>query len=174
MVKSIIVAKATNNAIGLNNDLPWRLPSDLKHFKQTTSGHHVIMGRKTFESLGKPLPGRTHIILTRNESFRAPDGHYAVRNLEDAFSIGKSKKLDKIFILGGAEIYEMALPFTDELIITEVHSSPEADTFFPTIDTDQWFEKSRERIDKKNTNDEFDLDFVVYLRKNPKNEFSSK
>ncbi|HSI76822.1 MAG TPA: dihydrofolate reductase [Lunatimonas sp.] len=166
MVKSIIVAKATNNAIGVNNNLPWHLPSDLKHFKQTTSGHHVIMGRKTFESLGKPLPGRTHIILTRNESFRAPKGHYVVHSLEEAFDIGKSKNLDKIFILGGAEIYGMALPFTDELIITEVHANPEADTFFPPIDPDQWVEKSRERIDKKNTADEFDLDFVVYHRKN--------
>lgn len=165
MVKSIIVAKATNNAIGLNNDLPWHLPSDLKHFKKTTAGHHVIMGRKTFESLGKPLPGRTHIILTRNETFQAPQGHHAVQRLEDAFEIGESKKLDKIFILGGAEIYEMALPFTDEMIITEVHANPEADTFFPTIDRDQWVEKSRERINKENTSDEFDLDFVVYHRK---------
>lgn len=165
MIKSIIVAKATNNAIGLNADLPWHLPSDLKHFKLTTSGHHVIMGRKTFESLGKPLPGRTHIILTRNESFHAPKGHYSVQSLEEALRIGESKKLDKIFILGGAEIYKMALPFTDEMIITEVYANPEADTFFPSIDIDQWIEKSRERIDKKNTSDEFDLDFVVYHRK---------
>jgi dihydrofolate reductase len=168
LIKSIIVAKAANNAIGINNDLPWHLPSDLKHFKQTTSGHHVIMGRKTFESLGRPLPGRTHIILTRNESFKVPQGHYSVRTLEEAFSIGESKSLDKIFILGGAEIYKMALPYTDELIITEVHASPEADTFFPSIDGSQWEEKSRERIDKQNTADEFDLDFVVYNRKIPK------
>ena len=164
------MAKASNNAIGLNNELPWHLPSDLKHFRKTTTGHHVIMGRKTFESFGKPLPGRTHIILTRNESFHAPHGHYAVQNLEAAFNIGKSKNLDKIFILGGAEIYEMALPYTDELVITEVHANPEADTFFPTIEADQWVEKSRQHLDKKNTADQFDLDFVVYSRKAPINE----
>jgi dihydrofolate reductase len=160
----IIVAKATNNAIGLNNNLPWHLPTDLKHFKKTTAGHHVIMGRKTFESLGKPLPGRTHIILTRNNSFSPPPGHYAVGNLEDALKIGFEKGLEKMFVLGGAEIYEKALPFTDELIITEVHANPEADTYFPALIADQWIEKSREKIDSSNTADQYNLDFVVYSR----------
>ena len=123
------------------------------------------MGRKTFESFGKPLPGRTHIILTRNESFRPPEGHYAVQNLEDALKIAYEKGLEKVFILGGAEIYAMALPYTQELIITEVHATPEADTFFPAIVPQEWTEISREKIDKTNTADQYDLDFVVYSRK---------
>lgn len=130
------------------------------------------MGRKTFESLGKPLPGRTHIILTRNLSFQPPQGHYAVQNLEDALQIGHTKGLEKVFILGGAEIYAIALPYTDELIITEVHAHPDADTFFPAIDQEQWIEKSREKVDKKNTSDQYDLDFVVYTRKNPPKKVS--
>lgn len=125
------------------------------------------MGRKTFESLGKPLPGRKHIILTRREGYSPPAGHYAVQKLEDAFKIVLEEDQKKIYILGGAEIYTLALPLADELIVTEVHANPDADTFFPTIDDGEWTEKSRVKVDKRETSDQYDLDFVVYVRKTP-------
>lgn len=165
MITSIIVAKATNNAIGLNGDLPWRLPADLKHFKNTTAGHHVIMGRKTFESLKNPLPGRTHIVITSNFNYKVPEGHEVVHSFEDALGIGRQKKLNKIFILGGAEIYKLALPYSQEMIITEIEAKPEADTFFPDFDIKDWVitEANNHRKDKKN---QFDYAFVTYKRKN--------
>ncbi|MFC4872940.1 dihydrofolate reductase [Negadavirga shengliensis] len=168
---SIIVAKAKNNAIGLDGRLPWHLPSDLKHFKKTTSGHHVILGRKTFESLGKPLPGRTHIIVTKNKNFTPPPGQYVAHSIEDAINIAKSKELDRIFILGGAEIYKLALPLADEMIITEIETLPEADTFFPEFDREKWQIKSREHVPKDDQN-KFDHAFVTYIRKNAKKHHS--
>lgn len=165
MKVSIIVAKAKNNAIGLDSKLPWHLPSDLKHFKKNTSGHHVILGRKTFESLGKPLPGRTHIIVTKNRSFQAPKGHYVVHDIHEAINIGKHKGLKKIFVLGGAEIYKLALPLADEMIITEIDAYPEADTFFPEFDKNLWKVKFKEHMPKDDRN-AYDHTFVTYTRSN--------
>tara|TARA_R110000868_G_scaffold59941_1_gene183713 strand:+ start:12267 stop:12770 length:504 start_codon:yes stop_codon:yes gene_type:complete len=164
LIISIIVAKATNNAIGLKGDLPWRLPADLKHFKKTTAGHHVIMGRKTFETLNKPLPGRTHLVITSNHNYKVPEGHEVVHSLEEAIAIGKEKGLEKIFILGGAEIYKLALPYSQEMIITEIEAFPEADTYFPDFDKENWviFDKS---IHHKDENNPFDFAFVTYRRK---------
>ncbi|WP_114751246.1 dihydrofolate reductase [Pleomorphovibrio marinus] len=161
---SIVVAKGENGVIGKENGLPWHLPSDLRHFKKTTSGHHVIMGRKTYESLGKPLPGRTHIVVTRDSSYQMPKSHYVVNTLEEAFNIGKSLGLDKIFVLGGAEIYKISLPHSDEMVITEVKASPDGDTFFPEVDFNKWEEVSREQVLKDEKN-EHAHDFVVYKRK---------
>jgi dihydrofolate reductase len=164
LITSIIVAKASNNAIGINGDLPWHLPADLKHFKNTTAGHHVIMGRKTFESLKKPLPGRTHIVVTTNQNYKVPEGHLVVHSLEEGLKIGSTKGLDKIFILGGAEIYKLALPFSQEMIITEIDTKPEADTFFPEFENNNW-----EIIDleshKKDKDNPFNYAFIVYKRK---------
>lgn len=164
MIVSIIVAKATNNAIGLKGDLPWRLPADLKHFKNVTSGHYVIMGRKTFESLKNPLPGRTHIVISSNTNYRVPEGHEVVHSLEAGLTIAKQKNLDKIYILGGAEIYKLALPFCQEMIITEIEAEPEADTFFPDFNHQDWTitEKSSHSKDTKNP---FNYSFVTYKRK---------
>tara|TARA_R110001592_G_scaffold96331_2_gene276667 strand:+ start:55067 stop:55570 length:504 start_codon:yes stop_codon:yes gene_type:complete len=164
LITSIIVAKATNNAIGLNGDLPWRLPADLRHFKSTTAGHHVIMGRKTFESLNKPLPGRVHIVITSNLNYTVPDGHLVVHSLEEALAIGMKKKLEKIFILGGAEIYKLALPYSQEMIITEIDAMPDADTFFPIFDTKNW-EITDTSSHNKDENNRFDYAFVTYKRK---------
>ncbi len=161
---SIVVAKGQNNVIGKENGLPWHLPSDLRHFKKTTSGHHVLMGRKTFESLGKPLPGRTHIVVTRDKAYQVPSGHYVVNTIEEGINIGKSKGLEKLFVLGGAEIYKVSLPYTDEMVITEVKASPEGDTYFPKVDMEKWEELSREPVHKDSEN-EYAHDFVVYLRK---------
>ena len=140
---SIIVAVAKNNVIGKDNKLPWHLPEDLKHFKKKTEGHHLIMGRKTYESMGNPLPNRTSIVITRNKNYTVPPGHYVVHNLEAALEVGKKKDLPQVFILGGAEIFKLAIPLVDEMIITEIHARPEGNTFFPEWDKSKWEIRAR-------------------------------
>ncbi|MEX2512654.1 MAG: dihydrofolate reductase [Cyclobacteriaceae bacterium] len=164
MTLSIIVAKAKNNGIGLDGGLPWHLPSDLRHFKKTTAGYHVLMGRKTFESLGKPLPGRTHIVVTKNPSFKVPLGHFVVHGVKEAIKMGESLGLEKLMVLGGAEIYQQAIPLADEMIITEIDAKPEADTFFPAFDEQDWAKVKEEFVpmDEKNP---FNHTFVTYIRK---------
>lgn len=155
---TIIAAIANNNALGINNKLIWHLPEDLKRFKRVTNGHHVIMGRKTFESLGKPLPNRTTIIITRNKNYKA-NNCIVVNSLDEAL---KNAKQDKNpFILGGAEIYKLAMPIVDKLDLTIVHHEFEADAFFPEIDTSIWKEKSREKF-KADEMNKFDYSFVTY------------
>lgn len=166
MKLSLIVAKAHNNVIGKDNQLVWKLSGDLQHFKRTTLGHHVIMGRKTFESMGKPLPGRTSIVITRNKDYHVPSSHYAVHSLDEALEIVYNKNLEQAFILGGAEIFKQALPIIDEMIITEVDATPDGDTFFPPIDYSAWEKVSEERHSKDEKN-EYDYTFVTYKR-NPR------
>jgi dihydrofolate reductase len=160
---SLIVAKAQNNVIGKDNGLVWKLSDDLKHFKRTTTGQYLIMGRKTFESMGKPLPNRTSIVVTRNENYTVPEGHYVVPDLETALKVCKKLNLDKVFISGGGEIYRQCLDSVDEMIITEVHARPEGDTFFPEVDYHQWEEVSREHFEADLRN-EFPFDIVTYKR----------
>jgi dihydrofolate reductase len=139
----LIAAIAENNAIGKNNKMLWHLPDDFKRFKRTTMGHTLIMGRKTFESLGsKPLPGRPHIVITRNNDYHVPDGVRIANSLEQAISM--SRNLEKVYIIGGGEIYRQALPLAGELDITRVHTTLEGDVFFPPIDHRLWKEVSRE------------------------------
>ena len=164
MKLSIIVAKARNNVIGKDNQLVWKLSGDLQHFKRNTLGHHIIMGRKTFESMGKPLPGRTSIVITRNKDYHVPAPHYVVHSLDEALKIAEEKSLEQAFILGGAEIFKQALPITDELIITEVDAGPEGDTYFPPVDYSTW-EKVSEESHSKDGKNEYDYTFVVYTRK---------
>ena len=155
---TIIAAIANNNALGINNKLIWHLPEDLKRFKRVTNGHHVIMGRKTFESLGKPLPNRTTIIITRNKNYKA-NNCIVVNSLDEAL---KNAKQDKNpFILGGAEIYKLAMPIADKLDLTIVHYEFEADAFFPEIDTSIWKETSREKF-KADEMNKYDYSFVTY------------
>jgi dihydrofolate reductase len=159
---TIIAAVAKNNALGKNNDLIWRLPADLKRFKKITLGHHVIMGRKTFESLGRPLPNRTTIIITRNTTYKA-EGCIIVNSLEDA--ILAAKEDENPFILGGGEIYKQALLRADLLDLTLVHHDFEdADTFFPDIDFTQWIEINREDF-KADEQHAYDYSFVRYKKK---------
>jgi len=132
---TIIAAIANNRALGMNNKLIWHLPEDLKRFKSVTRGHHVIMGRKTFESLGKPLPNRTSIIITRNKNYNA-QACLVVNSLEEALE--KAKEDKNPFILGGSEIYKLAMPIADKLDLTLVHHEFEADAFFPEIDSSNW------------------------------------
>lgn len=121
------------------------------------------MGRKTFVNLGKPLPGRPHIVVTSNSDFKVPEGHYVAHGITEALDIGRSKGLEKIFILGGAEIYKLALPLTDEMIITEIDARPEADTFFPEFDPEVWEKVHQEKV-RKDEKNPFDHTFVTYRR----------
>jgi len=148
MIVSIIVAIGENHAIGKNNQLLWHMPNDLKHFKDVTSGRTIIMGRKTFDSVGKPLPRRRNIVVTRQD-ITIP-GCEVVKSIEDGLALCKGE--DEVFIGGGAEIYKLAMHLTDRIYLTIIHKSFNADTFFPEIDQNDWLEVSREDFqpDEKN------------------------
>ena len=163
MTVKLIVAKASNNAIGKGNDLIWRLPADLKFFKKTTLGHTLIMGRKTFESIGFPLPGRTTIIITRDGNYKQ-EGCKIAHSIEDALSMVEND--DSPFIAGGATIYKQALEkgLIDEMVITEVHEDFEADAFFPKINMSEWEETSRE-INETDEKNKYEYSFVTYKKK---------
>lgn len=166
MKLSMIVAVAENGVIGRNNALPWYLPNDLKYFKQTTMGKPVIMGRKTYESIGKPLPGRTNIVITRQSDYQ-PEGVKVVSSVEAARELAESVCLidgqSEAMIMGGAEIYTLSLPHTDRLYLTEVHAAVEGDAFFPDYDKSQWQETGREDFAAEGPNP-YDYSFVVYER----------
>ena len=159
---TLIAAIAKNNALGKDNDLIWYLPADLKRFKQITSGHHILMGRNTFESIGKPLPNRTSIIITRNNDY-FKDGCLIANTIEHAIELTKG---NNAFIIGGAQIYKQALEkdLVDRLDITIVHHNFEADAFFPEIDKTVWKEVTREdfKADEKN---KYDYSFVSYEKR---------
>jgi dihydrofolate reductase len=141
--KSIIVAMSENRAIGLDGDLPWHISPDLKRFKQLTMGHHLIMGRRTFESVRVPLPGRKIIVLTRRPAYEVAGGR-AVNALEKALDLAEAAGEDEVFIGGGAEVYARALPLADRIYLTLVHAQIAGDTFFPEIDWNAWLETWRE------------------------------
>ncbi len=138
---TIIVAMDAQRGIGINNTLPWKLPEDLAHFKRLTTGHTIIMGRKTFDSIGRPLPNRRNIVITRNPGWRH-DGVEAVGSVEAALAL-----LDGAdgFVIGGAEIYQQSLQLADQLIITEIARTYTCDAFFPELDASVWRETARER-----------------------------
>ncbi len=155
---TLIAAIGKNNALGKNNQLIWHLPADLQRFKKVTSGHHIIMGRKTFESLGKPLPNRTTIIISRDKNYHA-DGCITVNSLSDAIQAASSD--ENPFILGGAEIYKQSMDIVDVLDLTFVHHTFDADVFFPEIDKSIWKEVFREDFSKDEKN-KYDFSFVKY------------
>ena len=159
---TIIAAIAKNNALGKDNDLIWHLPADLKRFKKVTTGHYILMGRNTFESIGKPLPNRTSVIVTRNENY-FKDGCLIANSIEGALEIAKNEQ--HVFIIGGAQVYKeaMAKNLVDQLDITLVHKDFEADVFFPEIDPTIWKEVSREdfKADEKN---KYDYSFISYQK----------
>ena len=157
----MIAAVAENNALGKNNDLLWHLPLDFKRFKEITSGHHIIMGRKTFESFPKPLPNRTHVIITRQKDF-AREGCIVVENLEKAIAV--CPKNENLFIIGGGEIYAQSISFADQLDITRVHNSFDADVYFPEIDPEIW-ELTSEIFNPKDEKHLFDYTFQTFVRK---------
>ncbi|MGC4103200.1 dihydrofolate reductase [Ferruginibacter sp.] len=141
---SIIVAAAENNAIGREGELLWTLPNDMKFFKNTTWGLPAIMGRKTYESLGKPLPGRINIVITRQEGWKA-EGVIVAKDINEALQKAKETNCKEIFIIGGGEIYKQSMDITDRIYLTRVHHSfADADAFFPAIDENKWQLKSNE------------------------------
>jgi dihydrofolate reductase len=157
----MIAAVAENNALGKNNDLLWHLPNDFKRFKEITSGHHIIMGRKTFESFPKPLPNRTHVIITRQNDFEH-EGCIVVQNIEKALSVCPVN--ENLYIIGGGEIYQQSISFADQLDITRVHHSFDADVYFPEIDPEIW-ELTSERFHPKDERHLFDYTFQTFVRK---------
>lgn len=153
---SLIVAMASNRAIGLNNQMPWHLSADLKKFKKITMGAPILMGRKTYESIGRPLPGRTNIIISRNPSYSQP-GCRVCNDIDAALaSCGEVKE---VFIIGGSDFYKSMLPVADTLYLTQIHREFPGDTFFPEIDADQWIEVEREDI-KDDPDVEFSYSFL--------------
>jgi len=155
----LVVAYADNRTIGRDNDLPWRLRGDLAHFKATTMGRPIIMGRKTWESLGRPLPGRQNIVITRNPGFQA-EGATVVPSLEAALQA--SAPAPEVCVIGGAQIYAQALPLADIISATEVHADVEGDAHFPALDASQWQERSRLPQPEENG---YRYDFVEYRRR---------
>jgi dihydrofolate reductase len=159
---SIIAAVAENGVIGRGNDLPWRLSADLRRFKQLTMGHAVIMGRKTWESIGRPLPGRRMIVVTRQTDFQA-EGVELAASLPIACGIAAAANAVEAFLIGGAEIYRQALPLADRLYLTRVHAAVAGDKYFPAYDAGEWRLASAEsfRADEKNN---YDTTFEIYER----------
>ncbi|BES72654.1 dihydrofolate reductase [Marinobacter nanhaiticus D15-8W] len=168
MRKALIVAMAQNRVIGRNNALPWYLPGDLRYFKQATMGKPILMGRKTFESIGRPLPGRLNVVITRDPDWEAPTGVVAEQSLEAAYRRAEAQAEleggDEIMIIGGGQIYADALPDIDRMYVTQVHADVEGDAWFPEVDWDQWEELGREDF-SASENNPYDYSFVVYQRR---------
>lgn len=158
---TLIAAAAENDALGKDNAMLWHLPDDFKHFKDLTSHHFIIMGRKTFETFPKPLPNRTHIIITRQEDYDVPASCIVVNSLEKALDLVTEQ--DESFIIGGGEIYDLAMPFADKIELTRVHTELEADTFFPIIDENQW-KVVREEFHDKDVKHQYSFTFLTYIK----------
>ena len=160
MTISLIVAVDENNGIGKDNQLPWHLPADLKHFKTLTTGHPIIMGRKTFESIGKALPNRHNIVISRQSGYLA-EGTSVVSSLDEAFALCEDN--EEAFVIGGAQIFEHALPLANFLYLTLIHHQFKADTFFPEINPTRWIELESitHKPDEKNS---FAYTFIKYIR----------
>ena len=163
MIVSIIVAMDENGGIGIENRLPWRLLDDLRNFKQLTMGHHIIIGRKTYESVGRPLPGRTNIVVTRNPEFRA-QGCLIAHSLAEALTLAQERGEDEVFICGGASLYAQALQDADHIYLTRAHAQIRADAFFPQFDETGWEEKSiyHHEADERN---EYPFTFQNYVKR---------
>ncbi|HEX8576003.1 MAG TPA: dihydrofolate reductase [Flavobacterium sp.] len=157
----MIAAVAQNNALGKDNRLVWHLPDDFKRFKQLTSGHHIIMGRKTFESFPKPLPNRTHVIITSQKNYRQ-ESCIIVHSIEEALKAVPHD--DDVYIIGGGQIYELGMAFADALEITRVHADFEADAFFPAIDTNKW-QLVKEEFHPKDDRHDYDFTYQTFKKK---------
>ncbi|MBB1594524.1 dihydrofolate reductase [Achromobacter sp. UMC46] len=155
---TLIVAYSDNRVIGRDNTLPWKLPGDLAHFKRSTLGHPIVMGRKTWDSLGRPLPGRANIVISRNPDFVAP-GATVVTTLDAA--IAACGDVEQAFVIGGAQIYAQALPLARRVLATEVHAQVDGDAFFPLLPAFQWKETARDAQPAENG---YGYDFVTYER----------
>ena len=156
---TLIAAVAEDGTIGNEGRIPWHISDDFKRFKRLTMGHPIIMGRKTYESIGKPLPDRTNIVLTRNPQFRAPEGVHAFGGLDAALDFCRQQQAQTVFVIGGAEIYRQSIGRADVLLLTHVHETISGDTKFPEFDRSRWVEVSRQ--------DAADHSFVEYARRAP-------
>lgn len=158
---TLIAAAGENNELGKDNDLVWHLPDDFKRFKKLTTGHHIIMGRKTFESFPKPLPNRTHLVITRNLKYQK-EGALIVHSLDEALL--KAQNDSQPFVIGGGEIYKLAMEHADKIELTRVHGNFEADTYFPEIDMDKWrlISEVKHEKDKKHN---YSFSYLTYERK---------
>lgn len=152
----LVAAVARNGVIGHDGDLPWHLPEDLAHFKRLTMGHTLVMGRKTFESIGRALPGRTTVVVTRQPDWPAPDGVVVAGSIEEALGVAAARDTDAM-VVGGADVYRQALDLADVMEITEVDAEPEGDTRFPLVDWSVWDEVARDDRDG--------YSFVTYERR---------
>ncbi|MDN4164962.1 dihydrofolate reductase [Cytophagales bacterium LB-30] len=166
MIISLIAAHTQNRVIGRNNDLPWRLPDDMKYFMETTQGHFVVMGRKNYESIPpkfRPLPNRTNLVLTHQKGYQA-EGCTVLHSLEECMALAKKSGEKELFIIGGAEIYKQSLPSAQRLYLTEIQTELEGDTHFPSFSPSEWKEISRQHhpADARHA---YAFDFVVYERK---------
>ena len=163
MIISTIVAVAKNGVIGANNEIPWYLPADLAFFKRTTLNHHILMGRNCYESIGKPLPKRTNMILTRDPFFRV-SGCVVVHSVEEAIELAETNGEEELFIIGGGVVYEQTLSLCNRLYYTEVDITPQGDVFFPAVDWEQWKQVSfsEHEADEKN---KFPYSFCLNYRK---------
>lgn len=163
----LVVAMARNGAIGIDNSLPWRLPGDLKRFKEITLGHPIIMGRRTFESIGRALPGRTNIVVTRNAGWSA-DGVTVADSIEHALDAAVLKAeedgVNEVMIIGGAELYRQCVDLSTRMYITEIHAEYAGDAYFPAIDANAWTELERREVRPENHEDPA-YDFVIYQRR---------
>mgnify|MGYP005666370649 CR=1 FL=1 len=162
MIISAIVATAKNNVIGKDNDIPWYLPADLKYFKKTTLNHHIIMGRNCFASIGRPLPKRTNVIITRNPFFVASNALVA-RSIEEALALAEENGEEEVFVIGGGQIYEASQSFWDRLYLTEVDLEVDGDIFFPELNPKEWklISETPHQADEKN---EYNYTFKVLER----------
>lgn len=160
---SLIAAVAKNNVIGNDNQLIWRLSDDLKRFKRLTTGHHILMGRKTYESMGRALPNRTNVVVTRSKNYQ-PEGIEVFNDIDAAIEFAKSNNEEELFIIGGGEIYKKLLPIADKIYLTKVHASPEGDTFFPDLDESNW-EVEAEEAHLANEKNEHNFVFLDLIRK---------
>jgi dihydrofolate reductase len=159
-VVSIIVALSENNVVGKQNKLPWKLSADLKRLKAITMGHHLIMGRKTWESLGRPLPGRINVVITSDKNYKA-EGGIVMHSLKEALEI--SSKDDEVFIFGGGTIFKEAMHLVDRIYMTRIHAVIDGDTFFPALKLNEWKEISREDF-KADERNEYDYSFITLER----------
>ena len=162
MIISQLVAASLNNVIGKDNSLPWHMPTDMAYFKNKTWGHHIVTGRRNYEAEGKALPARVNLVLTRNPGFHISDG-IVVHHLDEAIEIANRSEEDELFIVGGAEIYKLAMHVTERIYLTRIHAQIEGDTFYPKLDMNIWKEVSvdKRRADKENP---CDYDFIIYER----------
>jgi dihydrofolate reductase len=158
---TIIAAASENNALGKDNDLVWHLPDDFKRFKTLTTGHYIIMGRKTFESFPKPLPNRTHVIITRQKDYEVPAGCIVVCSLHEALAI--CPKEEDSFVIGGGQIYKQSIDNVDKIELTRVHTRIDADTFFPIIDLKNW-KLIAEEFHAKDEKHKYDFTYLTYVK----------